>query len=220
MIKKFVSNSIFSSNVYVINDKNTVILIDPGFYDNELKGYLKKLGKLDAILLTHGHFDHIHAVDEIKKDYPDAKVYISKEDFDFLTNPDLNLSYIMRYNLLVKSEVNIIKGNNLNIGTFDIDVIPMPGHTNGSVMYYFKDKSILYTGDTIMKDTIGTTRYIGGSEEEMKNSIKKFTNLNLKSDTLIYPGHGEEATYKYIIKDNMYINDCKLLDKNLIKDYT
>lgn len=205
MIKKFVSNSIFSSNVYVVNNEETVILIDPGFYDNELKDYLKKLGKLDAILLTHGHFDHILAVDEIKKDYPNAKIYISKEDFDFLTNPDLNLSYIMRYNLIVKSEVNIIKENNLNIGTFNTEILSMPGHTNGSVMYYFKNEDILFTGDTIMKDTIGTTRYIGGSEEEMKNSIKKFTNLNLKSTTMIYPGHDEEATYEYIVNENEYI---------------
>ena len=205
-IKKFNSEDIFSSNVYVINNENSVIIIDPGFYDDEIKSYLKKLGKLDAILLTHGHFDHIHAVDEIKRDYPNAKVYISKEDYDNLTNPELNLSYIMNYDLVVKSEVNIINDDFLNINNFKIQVISTPGHTKGSIMYYFEKENALFTGDTIMKDSIGTTRYVGGNAEQMKNSIKKFTNLNLNNDTIIYPGHDEEATFEYIIKYNNYIN--------------
>ena len=73
-------------------------------------------------------------------------------------------------------------------------------------MYYFEKENALFTGDTIMKDSIGTTRYVGGSEEELKNSIKKFTNLNLNNDTMVYPGHDEEATFDYIIKYNNYIN--------------
>ena len=205
MIKKFINNNVFSSNVYVISDNETVILIDPGFYDESLKQYLKKSGKLDAILLTHGHFDHIDAIDKIKEDYPEAKIYIAKEDYDNLTNPELNLSYIMNYDLVVKSEVNIINDDFLNINNFKVQVISTPGHTKGSVMYYFEKEKALFTGDTIMKDSIGTTRYIGGSEEEMKYSIKKFTNLNLKSTTMIYPGHDEEAIFEYIKNNNPYV---------------
>ena len=206
MIKKFINNNIFSSNVYVISDNETIILIDPGFYDESLKQYLKEYGKLDVILLTHGHFDHIDAIDKIKEDYPDVKIYIAKDDYNNLRNPELNLSYIMNYELIVKSEVNIINDEFFNINNFKIQVISTPGHTKGSVMYYFEKENALFTGDTIMKDSIGTTRYIGGSEEELKNSIEKFTNLNLKSTTMIYPGHDEEATFEYIIKYNNYIN--------------
>ena len=205
MIKKYVNNSVFSSYVYVISDNETVVLIDPGFYDESLKQYLKEYGKLDAILLTHGHFDHIDALDKIKEDYPEAKVYIAKDDYDNLTNPELNLSYVMNYDLIVKSEVNIINDEFLNINNFKIQVISTPGHTKGSVMYYFEKENALFTGDTIMKDSIGTTRYVGGNNEQMKNSIKKFVNLNLKKDTMIYPGHDEEATYEYIKNNNPYV---------------
>ena len=205
MIKKYVNNSVFSSNVYVISDNETVILIDPGFYNESLNQYLKGYGKLDAILLTHGHFDHIDALDKIKEDYPEAKVYIAKDDYDNLTNPELNLSYVMNYDLFVKSEVNKISQEILNINSFKINVISTPGHTKGSVMYYFEKENALFTGDTIMKDSIGTTRYAGGDDEQMKNSIKKFVNLNFNNDTIIYPGHDEEDTYEYIIKHNPYI---------------
>lgn len=206
MIKMFINNNVFSSNAYVICDNETVILIDPGFYDESLKQYLKKSGKLYAILLTHGHFDHIDAIDKIKEDYPNVKIYIAKDDYNNLKNPELNLSYIMNYDLVVKSEVNIINDEFLNINNFKIQVISTPGHTKGSVMYYFEKENALFTGDTIMKDSIGTTRYVGGNDEQMKNSIKKFTNLNLNNDTMIYPGHDEEATFDYIIKYNNYIN--------------
>ena len=205
MIKKFVNNTIFSSNIYVIRDNDTVILIDPGFYDDNLKKYLKECGKLDAILLTHGHFDHINAIDKIKDDYPATKIYIAKEDYDTIKNPQLNLSYVMNYDLIIKSEVNKINGEFLNINDYKIQVISTPGHTKGSVMYYFKKENVLFTGDTIMKDTIGTTRYAGGNDIEMKESIKKFANLNINNDTIVYPGHDEEETYKYIKNNNPYI---------------
>lgn len=205
MIKKFVNNSIFSSNVYVISDNETVILIDPGFYDESLNQYLKGYGKLDAILLTHGHFDHIDALDKIKEDYPEAKVYIAKDDYDNLTNQELNLSYVMNYDLFVKSEVNKISQEFLNIGNVKIKVISTPGHTKGSVMYYFEKEKALFTGDTIMKDSIGTTRYVGGNDEQMKNSIKKFVNLNFNNDTILYPGHDKEDTYEYIKNNNPYV---------------
>lgn len=205
MIKKFVNNTIFSSNVYVIRDNETVILIDPGFYDESLKQYLKEYGKLDIILLTHGHFDHIDAIDKIKEDYPNVKIYIAKDDYNNLKNPELNLSYIMKYDLVVKSEVNIINDEFLNINNFKIQVISTPGHTKGSVMYYFEKENALFTGDTIMKDSIGTTRYIGGSDDQMKSSIKKFVDLNINNDTIIYPGHDEEDTYEYIKNNNPYV---------------
>lgn len=205
MIKKFVTNTVFSSNVYVIRDNDTVILIDPGFYDDNLKKYLKEYAKLDAILLTHGHFDHIDAIDKIKEDYPEIKIYIAKEDYDNLLNPQLNLSYVMNYDLFVKSEVNKISQEILNINSFKINVISTPGHTKGSVMYYFEKENALFTGDTIMKDTIGTTRYVGGNDEQMRNSIKKFTELNINNDTIIYPGHDEEDTYEYIKNNNPYV---------------
>lgn len=206
MIKKFVNNTVFSSNVYVISDNDNFILIDPGFYDDNIKQHLKEYSKLDAILLTHGHFDHIAAIDKIKKDYPEARVYISKEDYNNLFNPELNLSYIMNYDLFVTSEVNQINNEFLYINTFVIKVISTPGHTNGSVMYYFVKENSLFTGDTIMKDSIGTTRYASGNDEQMKESIKKFVELNLSQDTIVYPGHGETDNYKNIKNNNLYIN--------------
>lgn len=205
MIKKFVNKDIFSSNVYVVNSNDTVILIDPGFYDEYLKSYLKSFGKLDAILLTHGHFDHIREVDKIKEDYPSTKIYIHKNDYDNLKRPALNLSYIMDFDLVIKSEANICN-DKLIIGDLEIKIFHTPGHTKGSIMYYIKNENALFSGDTIMKDTVGTTRYVGGDESELKKSLEQFKKLNIDKYTVIYPGHDEGCTYEYILNNNEYLN--------------
>lgn len=205
-IKKFVNNAKFSCNLYVISKNENILIIDPGFYNDEIKNYIKSKGIPKSILLTHGHFDHINSIDEIKKDYPNIDIYISKEDKDCLYDSLLNLSYVMNYDLKLESKVNVINSDFLKLDDFFIKVIKTPGHTYGSVMYYFSNEDVIFTGDTIMASNIGTTRFTNGDEQEMQKTLNMFKKLNLKGKTKILSGHGEETNYQDILIKNEYLN--------------
>lgn len=206
-IKIFQDEESFSSNTYVITKGTKVIVVDPGYYDEELKKYLKLKGHVDMVLLTHGHFDHIAGIDSLKRDFPKALIYIHKDDYDFLKNSYLNCSLIMSAELVVESEVNKIETEKLNLGDIEIDVINTPGHTQGSVCFYFKQDKVLFTGDTIIGNSIGVTHMPTGNAEKIKESLKKFINLNCKDETLIYSGHGKIMTYKEVLNNNEYIKE-------------
>ena len=84
----------------------------------------------------------------------------------------------------------------------DIDVIHTPGHTAGSVIYYFQHENVLFTGDAILKDVSSPTFSQTGSAKESQGSIRKFIHYGFSEDTAVYPGHGESTTYGYLLKHN------------------
>ncbi len=204
MLKTFTDTVNFSSNVYVVTQGNNTIIIDPGYYGAEVKDYLKGLNPT-AILLTHGHYDHIMMVDEVKKDYPNIEVYIHKNDFKFLTTPQLNLSFGSSYPIKIKTDAISLEEGIYIIGNFNIEVINTKGHTKGSVLYYLKEYGILFTGDTLFVDSIGRTDFIEGSSEDMRESLEKIKLLNFDTDTIVCPGHGISMAYGEVKKINRYI---------------
>lgn len=195
----------FSSNFLAVSSNKGNIIIDAGFYDDEIKNALKKLGKIDAILLTHGHWDHIQTIDEIKKDFPEVKIYIHEKDYDFLKDENLNLSVKHIGPLKIESDAIKLNDGKLKVGEYEVELIHTPGHTGGSCLYYFKDENLLFTGDTIGLNVIGNSYYPTGSEEDMYNSLKRFKHLNLPSQTMCYSGHWGFATYEEILKENQYL---------------
>lgn len=133
MVKTFCSSRRFTGNLYVVHSEKGTILIDPGYYDSEIREYLMKIGGLDAILLTHGHWDHISGLDSLKADFPEAPVYIYEDDIDFLQEPNLNCSVTNFFRLVLHSEAEAVTEGELDIGAYHIQVIHTPGHTKGHV---------------------------------------------------------------------------------------
>ena len=180
-IKKII-NSYFLENTYIVIYNNKTIVIDPG---NEINKIISEVKNIDYILLTHGHMDHIASVKELINLY-NPKVYCSNKDLEFINGYIILDPYFSseKYNFI------FIDYNDFNID--GIKIINTPGHSKGSVCIYFKDDNILFSGDTLFKDSFGRYDFPGGNLKELKMSINQLFTLNNK--TIIYPGHGEKTT--------------------------
>lgn len=198
-VKTFQCSYRFSGNVYVVSSDKGNVIVDLGYYDNEMEDYIKKIGGVDAVLLTHGHWDHTAGLDDFKKDFPNVPVYLAEKDHSCLKNSTLNGSIINGFEVILNSKVENTHEGDMKIGNYDVEVTYTPGHSVGSSMYYFKNEDLLFTGDTMLKNFVGPTDRPTGSSSDMKNTLVKFKSLGYNADTPTYPGHGESTTYGYLV---------------------
>lgn len=205
IIKKIVVGELMT-NCYLLGCKQTkaIAIIDPGAESEKIIKEIDKANlKPKFIILTHGHGDHIGAINGLKKKY-NIPVYIHENDKELLENSYLNFSAFM-----FGKETSIIADKKLKdndtivLGNFKIKVLHTPGHTPGSIV--LKCNNILFSGDTLFQNGIGRTDLPGGSYDKIINSIKTKI-LSLPDDTIVYPGHGpetnviEEKTNNYYLK--------------------
>ena len=185
---------IVATNCYLVWNKSTKegVLIDPGDEAERISAAIEEERvKLKAILLTHGHFDHILVAEELQKKY-EVPLYASKDEKEMLESPKWNLSG-MDEGVVVTDYIPVEDGESLELLGKEWKVISTPGHTKGSVCYFVAgDIPYLFSGDTLFYESYGRTDLYGGSEAEIKKSIKEKLFL-LPDETLVYPGH-EEAT--------------------------
>lgn len=192
-IKRFIS-TVLDENIYLLSKKQDCLLIDPGG-DNisEVVSYIKenKLNLL-AILVTHGHFDHILSINELLDNF-DVPIYIGKEDKEKLYDPSISLSRIFNgTEYMINKDAKIVELNDNDVIFDDIIVLHTPGHTSGSVCYYIESDKIIFTGDTLFKMAYGRVDFPTGDSYKMRDSLNRL--LKLDSDIIVYPGHGDSTT--------------------------
>jgi len=198
-----------------INEKNEAFLVDPSIsLDGGLIDHINKLNvKLVAILITHGHWDHIASLEELCKLYPDIPVYISDEESEFLTNTDLNLSKAAKeegyqvpiLDYLPKHLIKVYDGEILDVAGFKVEVILTPFHTRGSACYVVTSEKALFSGDTLFFATVGRTDLPTGNARIMESSLRKLKQL--PDELKVYPGHGACTRLEREKKYNSYLKN-------------
>jgi len=188
----------FETNCYILRNNKTALdclVIDPGLGAGRLFSFLKehKLNPL-AIVLTHGHIDHIGAVAELCDNFPHIKVYIHKLDARMLQDSYSNLSAMMGSGFSASPADFLLDDSSIvDEAGIKLQVLHTPGHTLGGICLYSKDEGIVFTDDTLFVDSIGRTDFPGGNEQQLLTSVREKL-FTLSGDTIVYPGHGPSTT--------------------------
>lgn len=191
IVQKVPVCDVMETNAYFYVDEKTKsgFLIDPGAEAQKLVDAAKQNGwKIEAILLTHGHFDHIGVAEEVSR-MLHAPYQIHRSGEEFLKNPALNLSAFFGQNIVLENAKYFDEGDEISLNSdMVLKVIHTPGHTPDSVVFYDEKNKIAFVGDTIFRAGVGNTSFPRGDEKTLWDSIenKIFT---LPEDVTLYSGH-------------------------------
>lgn len=192
IVNKIVVGEI-QTNCYLVSLGSDIFVVDPGDEAAKIIAEIEKIKEPNVkyIFLTHGHYDHVLAVDDLAIKYPKASVVIHQEDKYLYQNLTKQGSFLNKNLHPLKAETTpISEGSILNFAEKKIEVIHLPGHTKGSVGYLFDN--LFFSGDTIFYHNYGRIDLPWSDPGSMKDSIEKA--LSLPDKTKILPGHGPETT--------------------------
>ena len=187
-----------STNCYVVEnpDSQKVLIVDPGDSPLEIERQIDEIdGDPEAILLTHGHFDHMLAADALRKKYH-IPVYVHEKEQHLLGDPKENLSGLWSKPYTMQADKTVKEGDVLHLADFEIHVLATPGHTAGGVCYYIPAEKALFSGDTLFCESCGRYDFPTSSGRELIASVKRLLK-ELPGDVTVYPGHNDETTIEH-----------------------
>ncbi|MDD4369669.1 MAG: MBL fold metallo-hydrolase [Anaerostipes sp.] len=195
------------TNCYIAANNQTkeAVVFDPGDDGKRVISYLEENElKLKAILLTHGHFDHIMAVPDLLEKYKNLPVYLHEEEADVISNPNLSLCSMIGSNVKI-TPTNLVKdGEEINLIGCMMTCIHVPGHTKGGVCYYFKGQGWLISGDTLFQQSIGRTDFPTGDLDALLSGIREKLFV-LPDETVVLSGHTPKTTIGFEKKSNPFL---------------
>ena len=192
----------YMTNTYIVHDDaaHTCAIIDPGYQAKTILAQVKKLGlEVDAILLTHGHFDHVGAVSEIVE-ATGCKLWMREGDWSQIPSP--MTSYFYPLANCDFTEVQFCEeSQTISVGGLEFHVLETPGHTHGSVCYLCENA--MFSGDTLFAGSCGRTDLPGGDWDTIEASLARLAKI--EDDYTVYPGHGGSTTLAREKKYNPYM---------------
>lgn len=205
---KILSVGPFEMNCAIVwSDAKQALVIDPGYDAAEIEAVLRNNGlTVAAYLLTHGHADHLCALDELHERHP-APVYIHTEDYKWAFGQQNQIQPY--YPVPGKPTTEFIHpetSKDWKISDLSFQCLETPGHTRGGVCYYFEEEKVIFTGDTLFKGTCGRTDLPGGDGRILAQSLKKLAAL--PDDVTVHAGHNESTTIGYEKRTNFFMQQA------------
>lgn len=200
----------FAQNASVLwrPSRTDAIIVDPGFDTDSLFEFLADQGLTPAaVLLTHGHADHIAGNAEVKQRFPDAPILIGVNDVPLLSDPYLNVSQHFDMSVTSPPADRTVRGGEvLELAGLRLEVRDVPGHSPGHVVYVVADHTptVVIGGDVLFRGAIGRTDLPGGNFETLARGIRSQL-YTLPADTVVYPGHGPTTTIGYEMANNPFV---------------
>lgn len=187
---------VVSTNCYIMyhNQTKEAVIVDPADNAPYILNKCRELGVTPvAVFLTHGHFDHMLAAEEIRRAFR-IDIYAGEAEEELLKNPTVNLSWQHGGTEAVVNEVVLLRdGQELDLMGYHWNVITTPGHTAGSVCYYNREEEVLLSGDTLFLESLGRTDLPTSSSSAIIKSITEKLFI-LPEKVMVYPGHGDPTT--------------------------
>lgn len=192
-------------NCYIIgNEKGNAIVIDPGDEPDRIMEVIKNKGLIiDYIICTHGHFDHVGAVPDLKN-ATGAKVLIHKDELE-IYQAARDMAAFWGYDVedLPDPDIFVSEGDNIKAGDLNFMVLHTPGHSPGGICLY--GEGLVLTGDTLFAGSVGRTDFYGGDMNQLKKSFDRL--MALPEETKVLPGHGPESTIGEEKRENPFALD-------------
>lgn len=194
------------TNCYFAINKETkeALVIDPGEEAARLMQQIREQGlTVAAILLTHGHFDHAGAAEELST-LCNVPIYAHEVEKETLESEKLNACWMIGRKETYRADLFVKDEQELDLAGFHIRVLFTPGHTRGGCCYYFPYENVVFSGDTLFQMSVGRTDLEGGSMSQIVRSIQEKL-MPLPEQTVVYPGHGEATTIETERMYNPYL---------------
>ena len=202
-IKSFESGMCATNSYILADEHDNCVLIDPEGKASQYTDFIKEHGlTLVYIMLTHGHFDHIGALDGVKAVY-DVPVLAGADEKKVLNDPNINLTYMVGKPKSLDADRYLADDEEVKVGEMTFKTVYTPGHTCGSVVYLCHD--IMIAGDTLFMGSCGRTDFATGDWNKMNESLRLLKNL--EGDYRVLPGHGPETLLSTERKTNMFMRD-------------
>ena len=199
---------IISTNCYLAVNEETkhAVVIDPASASPKILNHIREEGiTVEAILLTHGHFDHIMGIDGFLKEFQ-VPVYVHESDLPMLEDPAWNQSAIYTAGYTFRGAQPVRDGQILSFAGYEFQVLHTPGHTPGGCCYYVASEKVLFSGDTLFQRSVGRTDFQVSSMSALIRGIREKL-MTLPSDTHVYPGHMGETMIGYERDNNPFIQE-------------
>lgn len=194
------------TNCYIIYKDNEALIIDPGDEASKVINFIEENDlKPMAILLTHAHFDHIGAVDEVRNFF-EIDVYLHENEAEWLEEPHFNGSALYpRQEVKTTKPDHYLKPGNMTLGGFSFEIRHTPGHSPGSVSFLFHEEQVIFSGDVLFRQGVGRTDLLQGNAAQLANSIQRKL-YTLDDQFIVFPGHGISTTIGEEKRSNPYVS--------------